>query len=370
MKGRKGAKPAPVWLKVLRRSLLVLGTAVLALLLFVYVLGAVICYGPSPAARNLFIYTMQETSAAKFVPYLYFTPSRIHKLTDRSDAAAPTGFTDPNLVFETASPVPTPAATPGATGPAQPAETPPADTPEPTPDSPYGYFKISDRDGIELYEIRERFFNGNMMIVRDPSRVFVGKCRDQYTYSEAGLTLPDIATRYGAVAAVNGGGFEDAGGVGNGGIPDGLVITDGKLDWGYPDSTYELAGFTQNNVLIVGRMTAREALALGIRDALCYGPTLIMNGERVEANLYGSGVNPRTAIGQRRDGAVLLLVINGRQLSSLGCTYAELADIMADFGAINASNLDGGTSTVMLYEGAIVNKVLRVRRIPTGILVR
>lgn len=108
---------------------------------------------------------------------------------------------------------------------------------------------------------------------------------------------------------------------------------------------------------------------MGIRDALCYGPTLIVNGEKVEMSGYGSGVNPRTAIGQRRDGAILLLVINGRQLSSLGATYSDLATILWDFGAVNAANLDGGTSTAMYYKGKIVNQILRLRKLPTAIVV-
>ena len=108
---------------------------------------------------------------------------------------------------------------------------------------------------------------------------------------------------------------------------------------------------------------------MGIRDALCYGPTLIVNGEKVEMSGYGSGVNPRTAIGQRKDGAILLLVINGRQLSSLGATYSDLASILWDFGAVNAANLDGGTSTGMYYKGEIVNQILRLRKLPTAVIV-
>jgi len=116
-------------------------------------------------------------------------------------------------------------------------------------------------------------------------------------------------------------------------------------------------------------MSGKKAFDMGIRDALCYGPTLIVNGEKVEMSGYGSGVNPRTAIGQRRDGAILLLVINGRQLSSLGATYSDLATILWDFGAVNAANLDGGTSTAMYYKGKIVNQILRLRKLPTAIVV-
>lgn len=207
------------------------------------------------------------------------------------------------------------------------------------------------------------------MIIHDPSRVTIGMSHPEYHRDKPGVTLPEIAERYCAVAAINGGGFEDDGGMGTGCAPSGLVISNGALKWGSLNSEYELVGFTQNNVLVVGYMSGKKAFDMGIRDALCYGPTLIVNGEKVEMSGYGSGVNPRTAIGQRRDGAILLLVINGRQLSSLGATYSDLATILWDFGAVNAANLDGGTSTAMYYKGKIVNQILRLRKLPTAIVV-
>ena len=88
--------------------------------------------------------------------------------------------------------------------------------------------------------------------------------------------------------------------------------------------------------------------------------------------MNSSGVNPRTAIGQRSDGAVLLLVIDGRQVISMGATYQDLVDIFLEYGAVNACNLDGGSSTLMWFDGGYVNNcasVVGIRPVPTTFIV-
>ena len=85
-----------------------------------------------------------------------------------------------------------------------------------------------------------------------------------------------------------------------------------------------------------------------------------------------SGVNPRTGIAQRSDGAVMLLVIDGRQLHSQGATYEDMAEVVLEYGAVNAYNLDGGSSSMMWYQGDYVNhcaSVVGIRPVPTTFLV-
>ena len=84
---------------------------------------------------------------------------------------------------------------------------------------------------------------------------------------------------------------------------------------------------------------------------------LISNGTPTPSEYLVSGINPRTAIGQRADGAVLMLVIDGRQVHSAGATYQDCVDIMLDYGAVNACNMDGGSSTAMYYQGKYVNSI-------------
>jgi len=139
------------------------------------------------------------------------------------------------------------------------------------------------------------------------------------------------------------------------------------------ESVHRVIGFDNDNKLVVGTMTGREAIDRGVRDAVEWGPALIVNGEALDAGSSGGGYNPRTAIGQRADGAVILLLIDGRQPGSLGASYNDLIDIMLCEGAVNAANLDGGLSSTMYYDGEVINKGYSLygeRPIPTAVLVR
>ena len=110
-----------------------------------------------------------------------------------------------------------------------------------------------------------------------------------------------------------------------------------------------------------------------LRDAVTFGPALVINGEACEVSGISSGLNPRTAIGQRRDGAVLLLVIDGRQASSLGATYADMINVLMEYEAFNAANLDGGSSSMLWYNGEYINKGVILtgsRELPTAFIVR
>ena len=225
--------------------------------------------------------------------------------------------------------------------------------------------------GVFLYEVSGATYSGTMVVINDPSRVMVGVSGD---YSgEPGINVPAICDKYGAVLAANAGGFEDIGGVGDGGTPRGIVMSEGTLRYGSLTESYDLIGFDNNNVFVIGNMTGQQAVDRGIRDAVSFGPFLILNGTPLEVSGMGGGLNPRTAIGQRADGAVLLLIIDGRQAHSLGASMNDLINEMLDFGAVNAANLDGGGSTVLYYDGEIHNKISSVygaRGVPTAIIVR
>ena len=139
-----------------------------------------------------------------------------------------------------------------------------------------------------------------------------------------------------------------------GGIPNGLTIIGGEcFNEGGPGDPF--AGFDKDGIMHVGYFNLNDVQGVSIRDGVSFGPILIMNGEISDAYTLSSGVNPRTAIGQRADGAVLMLCIDGRQAHSVGCTYQDLADIMLDYGAVNACNMDGGSSTAMYLNGEYVN---------------
>lgn len=345
---------------------------------FVFAGSAVINYGPSKTVRDLFVISMLETSAAKFLATWYFSPEEIDSIVKDNSVIPETGFSDPGLISigtERTDPDvefsgETEADTGDGTGESAPETTEEVfETIDPEQSQNHGGSLSVKGNGLEIYDVSGPTYSGKMMIVHDPSRLSVGVCGD-FTQDIPGKTLSAIAKSYNATAAINGGGFYDKNGVGNGGTPVGLVITEGKLVYGSLYDRYEVIGFNKNNVFIVGSMTGQQALDAGIRDALSFSPILVMNGRASTVKGSGGGLNPRTAIGQRADGAVLLLVIDGRQPSSLGATYADLIDVMLEFGAVNAANLDGGNSSGMYYNGSIVNKGLLSRGLPTCFIVK
>ena len=233
---------------------------------------------------------------------------------------------------------------------------------------------IEDNDGIEIFDVKGATFYGKIMVIDDPTRVFVGIPKDGFGYDKSGMTVHAMIDHYGAVGGTNAGGFYDPNGNGTGGVPDGIVIYEGKLLWGNPGSYYSLAGIDKDGILHVGRITAKAALDRGVQYAASYGPALIINGTPQNENrALGGGLNPRTAIGQREDGAILLLVVNGRSVDSLGATLDDLVEIFLEYGAVNATNLDGGSSSLMIYEGENVTHSAYVygeRVVSTAILVK
>ena len=177
-----------------------------------------------------------------------------------------------------------------------------------------------------------------------------------------------------ALVAINGGGFEDPNYNSNGANPLGITISDGKVvtEKEYK-STGGLIGFTEDDKLVLGKMTVAQAKQMKIRDAVTFGPFLIVNGKSSQVLGNGGwGTAPRTAIGQRKDGIVLFLVIDGRTVTKPGADMNDLIEIMQNYGAYNAANLDGGTSSVMAVNGELINDPIdssgahKTRPIATG----
>ena len=210
----------------------------------------------------------------------------------------------------------------------------------------------------KLININEDGMRGYLIAVYDPSKVKVATASNM---NNNGEMLTTIAKKNNAVVAMNASGFFDPGYVGNGGKPHGAVIKDGKLVSNLARSNVGggIIGFTNDNKLILGKMSAEEALAKGVRDAVEFGPFLVVNGEPsfIKGN-GGWGTAPRSAIGQRQDGIVLFLVMDGRDYAHGidGVGMVELTEIMVRYGAYNAANLDGGTSCGLIINGELTNQ--------------
>ena len=231
--------------------------------------------------------------------------------------------------------------------------------------------KDNGNDDYKLINVSGKGYKGYLVAVYDPSKVSV--ITTKYL-GRKGQYLVDMAKQSNASVAINGGGFIDPNYSSAGGSPHGVVIKNGQIITNNSyTATGGLIGFTKENKLILGKMSASEAISKGVRDAVTFGPFLIVNGKAsfIKGN-GGWGSAPRTAIGQRADGIVLFLVIDGRKLKYPGADMVDLTEIMQNYGAINAANLDGGTSSALVINNKLVNDPIdssgshETRMIPTG----
>lgn len=233
--------------------------------------------------------------------------------------------------------------------------------------------KDPNNDEYKIIEIKGKGYSGYLAAIYDPAKI-----KTVYTkkLGTSGQYLTQMAKDNDAVIAINGGGFEDPNFNSNGANPLGITFSGGKLitskTW---NGSGGLIGFTEENKLVLGKMTVKQAQQMKIRDGVTFGPFLIVNGKasKVLGN-GGWGTAPRTAIGQRKDGIVLFLVIDGRTLKEPGADMNDLIEIMQNYGAYNATNLDGGTSSAMVVNGKIINDPVdstgahRTRFISTGFI--
>lgn len=208
-------------------------------------------------------------------------------------------------------------------------------------------------DGIRIDTYEGENFTAQIMLVRDPSRLYLATSSETLSKDTPGLKMNDAIEKEGAVAAINAGTCWDdgTGSLEVGSVPLGLNLSKGKVVWdsfseATPDTGF--VGFNRDNILIVANsVTEEEALELGIRDGCASGTVLIVNGNAVDID--HSGYSPRTAIGQRADGTVILVCTNGRTDEYIGATLSDVIDILQEYGAVNACALLGGSSANMLY---------------------
>lgn len=318
-----------------KQTILITITVAMSIIIVSYIAALIILRGPSPTLSNLITSTMMETRRGKALAHLFFTNEEIELIMQKNTLVKTdqvTNYTEDEFVI-----------------------------PE------------NEKDDIEIIDVSGPTYKGKLMIVRDPSRIDLGVNLLMDTDKQQGFLVEEFVASQNAIAGINAGGFDDPGGKGDGSIPYGIVIKDGELISGKLTDYNSIIGFNDKYRLVVGNMTAEQALSYNIQNAVTFGPILIVNYEPVTITGTGGGLNPRTIIGQREDGAVLLLAIDGRQTTSLGASYSDCIDIMMQYGAMNAANLDGGSSTVMVYDGQIINNVVSMngdRRVPTAWIVK
>ncbi|HBJ16533.1 MAG TPA: hypothetical protein DDY90_08345 [Clostridiales bacterium] len=326
---KKKKKGSGLFGRIVRRFFLVFFTLIILILAAACLAANLIFNGPSTAARDILTMTLLEPSGTKWIPGLFMDAETLDSIRAREDSNLTDEFSDASdIVINKDTAIS-------------------ADTDE----------WANYPDGIRFESYSGDTYNAHIMIVRDPSKVYLATSTENFSTSIPGTRIDDQIETDGAIAGVNAGAFYDNGtsdpSVGS--VPEGLVYSKGVCKWttgSPPNGIKGFAGFNKDNILVVAQdnLTKAQAEELNIRDGCCFGPVLIMNGEiNQEAYNSNSGWNPRTAIGQRKDGAVVFVCIDGRQAGSAGGTYKDVIDIMIEYGVVNACNMDGGSSSIMVY---------------------
>lgn len=375
------------FLKGLGWAMLFFVSTVAVTILTLYLLMWLLCNGPSVTARNTFVATMLETGGMKFVVSWYLPEEDVLAIINSrhaaDDAAAryaallTSSGTDYSVSAEDSSAAVSSSVRIGD-------GTTTSEIPS----------EINEINDVGLIPISGRTFDAQLLVVRDPSRVGIAT---SYPWSSTerernGLTTGEYCNTFDALAAINAGEYITAG-VNWGGRPVGVVVCDGEILFNEPSYGDVMIGFNDSHVLIIeeiGSMTANQFTnyiaeheiidAVSFKD-ISNGDTnhftkLIENGVPVNLNGRGIGANPRTAIGQCADGTVLFLVTDGRGTAGhLGATGQDLINILLEYGAVNAANLDGGSSSSLYYDGEyrITSSTLSYadasKRLPTAFIV-
>lgn len=230
---------------------------------------------------------------------------------------------------------------------------------------------VSEGSGITIEDIQGPNFKGKVMLIKDPKRIKLAVTKQ---LGVTGERVSDLVKDMGAIAGINAGGFYDPDGKGNGAFPDGLTVHNGVLVHNnVGNQTVNIVGFDDQGKLVIGNMTASQLEEKHIQEAVSFTPNLIVNGNPVISGDGGWGIAPRTGIGQMADGTVIFVVIDGRQPTwSIGATLRDLMNVFENYHAVNAVNLDGGSSSELVYNGKVVNKLWDIfgeRYIPTAFVV-
>lgn len=312
--------------KIVGKTFSFIGITLLIIVLTLILTIYFICHGPSKSAQELFVTTILETGQLKFLANVFMSDEDIQEIVNKNSLKEMDSEVDGNLINVGGS---------------------------------------TDKELIEIYKVSGNNYEGTMMVINDPSKISLATT---YPWGEYGKELDKLVTESGAIAGINGGlYYSDAN---KGGRPLGVTVSNGEIqDMSLGATGLHLIGFDNENILRIidiSNMNRSEIENLieteGIRDAVSFQEEasdannhfvkLIINGEKRELNGMGSGANPRTAIGQREDGSVLFLVTDGRGKNGhLGATAADLIEVMSEYGAVNAANVDGGSSSTMYYNG-------------------
>ena len=304
------------------------------ILFIVLDLLAAICffvmYGPWPKIRNLYVTTAMKTMNHQYFANIFYSDKKISEIMSQNYfiAIEEDSRTDDVII----------------------------DTKEKSSYKDKYEEELFTRDNPDdLYKVinlKIGTSNGYLVAIYAPEKVRLISTK-QFNIGGKGERISTMCNRYGGVVCINGGGFEDSGYGSD--IPVGIVIQDGEITWGNSNSRDNIIGMTEDGILkLMTNATADEALDAGVKDAIIFGPFLIVNGNPLEIVGDPWGQAPRVAIAQRKDGVILFLVVDGENYIN-GASLQDMVDILTRYGAYNAANLDGGQSSSLTINGKLYN---------------
>ena len=299
---------------------------------------ALICfflaYGPFSYLRDLFVTTAMRTMTHKYLANVLYSTETIQTILANNITLEPDEIMNENEIII-------------------------GQIKEPDVySSIYEEHVLKKDEGNDLYKIiriDEKGYKGWITFIYDPTKVQLAVTKD---LGKVGERVTAMAKRTNAKVAINGAGFMDYA-INPGGHPTGYVIKEGKIVWSrnrggnWGGGTI---GFNQDGVMLLLKDRGKAAVKKGVYNGVDFGPFLIVNGKSGEVKGNGGwGIHPRTVIGQRKDGIVIFLTIDGRTTDSIGIGLNDVIEIMKRYDAYNVANLDGGSSTVLVVEGKVKN---------------
>ena len=215
-----------------------------------------------------------------------------------------------------------------------------------------------NNEDYKYMEVKVGGYDAHLVAVYDPSKVKLIASKE-FNTGRGQETILSMCKRSNGSVCINGGRFNDTTGWGSD-IPVGTLIKDSKIIWSSSRNARSLIGFNKENKLVLTKATSEQAIEQGIRDALEFGPFLMVNGKKLQYESAAGGYDraARVAIAQRRDGVVLFLVTEG--VHANGPTLLEVIELLEKYGAYNAANLDGGTSAQLVIKNKLMNNPLTV----------
>lgn len=294
-------------------------------------------YGPFSFIRETVVQTAMGTKTHQYIAYVFYSEKQVNEIQQKNAYLPFEEEIDlSKIVIDTA--------------------------PKDSYDNEYDEIVLTRTDGnsdFKVIDIDVNGYVGHLAIIYDPSKVRLATSKVFNANKKGAETMINMCKRLGGIVCINGGAFQDPDGWGSD-IPAGYLIKDGQIIWSDWNGPANLIGFNKENKLMLVTTTGEEAIKNGMRDALEFGPFLIVNGEKLQTASSAGGYEraARVAIAQRRDGVVLFLVTEG--VHTNGPRLIDMADTLEKYGAYNAANLDGGSSAQLVVNNALVNNPLNV----------